>query len=65
MTIQNIIIVTDGTEHEAWGSLTEICRTHNFSYNYLKSKKMPFKYKGLEFKKVPFRAKNKNLTKQE
>lgn len=61
MTIQRIIILTDGTEQEAWGSLTEICRVHGFSHNYLKSKKMPFVYKGLHFSRVPFRARNEKL----
>lgn len=65
MTIANIIILTDGTNQEAWGSLTEICRTHGFSYNYLKSKKMPFVYKGVHFNKVPFRKQNKKLIKTE
>lgn len=62
MTRDNIIILTDKEgNQEAWGSLTEICRQHGYSYNYLKSKKMPFEYKTLKFNKVPFRALNKKL----
>lgn len=62
MTRANIIILTDeNQEQEAWGSLTEICKTHGLSYNYLKSKKMPFEYKGLKFNKVPFRTNNKKI----
>lgn len=65
MTIQRIIILTDGAEQEAWGSLTEICRRHGWSYNYLKSKKMPFDYRGVHFNRVEFRALNKKLQIQE
>lgn len=55
---ERIIILTDGESYEAWGSLTELCRTHGFSYNYLKRLKFPFTYKKLKFIRVPFRAQN-------
>ena len=55
---KNIIILTNGEFHEAWGSLVEICKEKNFSYNYLKRKKYPFTYKGLNFIRVPFRVSN-------
>ena len=55
---ENIIILTNGEAHEAWGSLVELCDVKGFSYNYLKRMKYPFKYKGLDFIRVPFRAAN-------
>jgi len=55
---ENIIILTNGESHEAWGSLVELCTKKGFSYNYLKRQKYPFKYKGLNFIRVPFRAEN-------
>ena len=58
MDRNNIIILTDKESHEAWGSLTELCDAHEFSYNYLKRLKFPFQYKGLDFIKVPFRSLN-------
>lgn len=57
MTTQNIIVLTKGTLTEAWGSLTEICQTHNLPYHSLKAKKYPFEYDGWRFVKVPFRTK--------
>lgn len=57
----NIIIVSKDQEQEAWGSLTEICRVYGWSYNYLKTKKMPFEYRGVRINRVPFRAKNRDL----
>lgn len=58
MERNNIIILTDGNNYEAWGSLTELCKEHGFSYNYLKRKKFPFRYRGVIFKRVPFRERN-------
>lgn len=55
---ENIIILYDGENYEAWGSLVEICKTKNLSYNYLKRMKFPFEYKGMSFIKVPFRKSN-------
>lgn len=61
----SIIIITENTlganwsnDFEAWGSLTEACRQHGWSYNYLKRLKFPFVYRGLTFVKVPFRTKS-------
>lgn len=56
-----VIIVTDGENHEVWGSLSEICRVYGYSRNYLKTKKYPFKYRGLDFIRVEFR-KRLNVT---
>lgn len=56
MNQKNIVILTNGELYEAWGSLTELCKVHSFSYHYLKRKKFPFKYRGLDFVRVPFRA---------
>jgi len=56
MNRQNIIVLVNGEQVEAWGSLTELCKNHSeFSYHYLKARKMPFEYKGWNFYKVPFR----------
>lgn len=57
MKRNNIIVLQRDSDLECWGSLTEICREHGYSHNYLKRLKFPFTYKGWEFKKVPFRAK--------
>ena len=46
---ENIIILTNGESHEAWGSLVELCKVKGFSHNYLKRLKYPFMYKGLKF----------------
>lgn len=56
MERKNIIILSDGKSFEVWGSIAEICKTHNLSYNYLKTIKFPFTYKGIDFIKVPFRS---------
>ena len=58
MDRNNIIILTDKESYECWGSLSELCEKHNFSYNYLKRLKFPFTYRKLEFIKVPFRQLN-------
>ncbi len=55
---ENIIILTDGQSHEAWGSLVELCKVKRLSYNYLKRQKFPFVYKELKFIKVKFRCSN-------
>jgi len=55
---KNIIILTNGEFHEAWGSLVELCKVKEFSHNYLKRFKYPFYYKGLKFIRVPFRVSN-------
>ena len=57
--MKNIIILTNGESQEAWGSLTELCRAHEWSYNYLKRQKLPFKYKGWKINRVPFKQLNK------
>lgn len=54
---ENIIILEKNDLLEAWGSLTEICKEHGFSYHYLKRKKFPFTYKGFNFIKVKYRRK--------
>ena len=54
----SIIVIIIGENMEAWGSLSEICRTKGFSYNYLKRKSFPFTYKSIEFWKLPFRKEN-------
>jgi hypothetical protein len=59
--MKNIIILTNGTHFETWGSLTEICKEYGFSHNYLKKKKFPFFYKGIKFIKTPFKTKNEHL----
>lgn len=67
--MKNVIIITPNelgkdeswnTEFETWGSLTEACEVHGFSYNYLKRLKFPFSYRGLNFYKVPHRTKRIN-----
>jgi len=57
MKRKNIIILTDGTSFETWGSLTELCKEHGFSHNYLKRLKFPFTYRNLQFIKTKFRTK--------
>lgn len=56
MNRQNIIVLTKEDFTEAWGSLTECCKAHNFPYHSLKAKKYPFEHEGWHFKKVSFRA---------
>jgi hypothetical protein len=48
-----ILLEKDGIK-ESWGSLTNLCEAHpDFSYEYIKSWKFPFKYKGWNFSKLP------------
>jgi hypothetical protein len=56
MQRQSIIVLINGEQVEAWGSLTECCKAHGFPYHSLKSKKYPFEHEGWHFKKVSFRA---------
>lgn len=51
---ENIIILHQNNNFEAYGSLKACCRIKKFSYNYLKNKKYPFIYKGITFTKAPF-----------
>lgn len=55
---KSIIILSKDNVFEAWGSITEVCKAHKYSYSYLKGKKFPFTYKGVRFEKVPFRERN-------
>ena len=52
---QNVIVLTKDGLTEVWGSLTEICTEKEFSHNYLKRKKYPFRYKGIVFQRLPFK----------
>lgn len=56
--MKNIIVLIKlvDLETETWGSLTELCKAHEWSYNYLKRQKLPFEYKGWLIKRVPFKA---------
>ena len=56
MQRQSIIVLINGEQVEAWGSLTECCKAHGFPYHSLKSNKYPFEHEGWHFKKVSFRA---------
>ena len=53
-----ILIPKDSRPPEAWGSLTEICRVHEWPYHSLKTKSFPFEYNGYEVHKVKFRSKS-------
>lgn len=55
-----VIVITDGTNTEVWGSLTELCKSHGLSYNYLKRFKYPFNYRGVSFQRLNFRSKPNN-----
>jgi len=59
MDRNNIIFVTrqGDVNVEAWGSLTEICDTHDLPYHSLKNKKLPIEYDGWELRKIPYREK--------
>jgi len=53
-----VIVLTDKNgNHEAWGSLVELCKEHVLSHNYLKKKKYPFDYRGVKFERLKFRQK--------
>lgn len=60
MSNKTIIVLTKGESLETWGSLSEICRVKDWSYNYLKKKKFPFEYKGWKFRKRDFRKEDKS-----
>lgn len=58
MKRDNVIILKKEDQLECWGQLVELCQHHEeFSYNYLKGLKFPFKYKGYDFIKIPYRTK--------
>lgn len=61
MKRQNIIILKQGESYEAWGSLKEICETHNLPYWTLARLKFPIQYEDYEIFKVPFRRVAKKI----
>jgi len=59
MNRQTAIILTDGANHETWGSLKDLCNNRpQFRYDYLKRLKFPITYKGCVIIKTPFRSLN-------
>jgi hypothetical protein len=53
--IQNVIILIRQHQMECWGSLSEVCRIHGWSYHTLIKKQFPFEQSGWIINKVPFR----------
>ena len=51
-----VIVITDENgNNEVWGSITELSKKHNLSYNYIKRLKYPFTYRGVKFERLNFR----------
>lgn len=55
--LNEVIVVRKGDHVEVWSRLTQVCKAHKFSYQYLKNKRFPFIYKGITFEKVPYKMK--------
>jgi hypothetical protein len=55
--MKNVIVLINeenSKKIECWGSLKKVCDEYRYSYNWLKTKKMPFSYKGWCFYRIPF-----------
>lgn len=51
------MVLIKGDQVEAWGSLKELCDSHNLPYHSLKAKRFPFEYQGFKFYKPEYRTK--------
>jgi hypothetical protein len=65
MQKQTIIILHDGQNYEAYGSLAEICRIYNLPYKELVVLTFPFEYAGWSFNKTTFRQSGNLKTAEE
>ena len=53
-----VIVITDKNGNkEVWGSITELSKTHNIAYNYIKQLSYPFTYRNVLFERLDFRVK--------
>lgn len=57
MERRHIVVLIKGDQVEAWGSLKELCDSHNLPYHSLKAKRFPFEYQGFKFYKPEYRTK--------
>lgn len=55
MQRQSIIVLINGEQVEAWGSLKEACEKHEWKYNTISRKKLPIDHNGWTIHRVPFR----------
>jgi hypothetical protein len=56
MQRQSIIVLINGNQVEAWGSLKEACTKHGWSYSTIVQKKLPTEWKGWQIHRCSFRA---------
>lgn len=51
---KSIILYHNGDTYECYATLTALCRAKNWSYNYLKKKKLPFVYRESMVMRLPY-----------
>jgi hypothetical protein len=56
MQRQSIIVLINGEQVEAWGSVKEACNMHEWSYSTIIQKKLPTEWKGWRIHRCPFRT---------
>lgn len=56
MQRQSIIVLINGEQVEAWGSVKEACLMHGWSYSTIVQKKLPTEWKGWKIYRCPFRS---------
>lgn len=56
MQRQNVIIIdTPSNDRECWGNLKKACDVHDWKYNTLSKKELPFEIEGFIIRRVPFK----------
>jgi hypothetical protein len=53
---KTIILYHSNDTYECYTTLTALCRAKNWSYNYLKKKKLPFIYRESRVMRLPYLA---------
>jgi len=56
MQRQSIIVLINGEQVEAWGSVKEACKMHGWSYSTIVQKKLPTEKNGWKIYRCPFRT---------
>lgn len=54
---KTIILYHSNDTYECYTTLTALCRAKNWSYNYLKKKKLPFTYRDSKVIRLPYISK--------
>jgi hypothetical protein len=51
---KTIVLYHSDDTYECYATLTALCHAKNWSYNYLKKKKLPFVYRGIKVLRLPY-----------